>query len=97
MTVDPGDLEAAECGEECRSTLEAMLVSKLGSLERVPKVIVSGSQLRWLSMDHRAGFVLSLIDGVCSVELILDVCGMPRLDALRILDQLVKQEIVGLR
>jgi hypothetical protein len=48
-------------------------------------------------MDHRAGFILSLIDGASSVDLILDVCGMPKLDALRILQELVQQKIVAFR
>ena len=42
------------------------------------------------------GFILSLIDGSSSVEMILDVCGMPKLDALRILHELVQQKIVAL-
>jgi pyrroline-5-carboxylate reductase len=28
--------------------------------------MVARDQLRWLSIDHRAGFVLSLVDGVSS-------------------------------
>jgi hypothetical protein len=40
---------------------------------------------------------LSLVDGVSTVEMILDVSGMPRLDALRILNELVQQRIVALR
>ena len=43
-----------------------------------PMVLVPRTQLRWLSIDHRAGFVLSLIDGSSTLEMILDVCGMPR-------------------
>jgi len=97
LAEDPGNLEAAECGENCRSVLENMLAARLGALDRVPMVVVPRTQLRWLSMDHRAGFVLSLVDGTSSVEMILDVCGMPKLDALRILHELVQQKIVAFR
>ncbi len=97
LTAEPGNLEAAECGEDCRSTLEARLVSKLGSVDRIPTLLMQPSQMRWLSIDHRAGFILSLTDGVSSVELILDVCGMAKLDALRILDELVRQKVIALR
>ena len=44
-----------------------------------------------------SGFILSLIDGSSSLEMVLDVCGMPKLDALRILQELVHQKIVGFR
>jgi hypothetical protein len=89
--------EAAECGENCRTVLENMYAARLGPLDRVPMVIVPRAQMRWLSMDHRAGFVLSLIDGSSSVEMILDVSGMPKLDAYRILHELVQQKIVSFR
>ena len=97
LAEEPGNLEAAECGENCRTVLENMFAARLGPLDRVPMVVVPRTQMRWLSIDHRAGFVLSLIDGSSSVEMILDVCGMPRLDALRILHELVQQKIVAFR
>lgn len=97
LAGDPGSLEAAECGENCRSVLESMYAARLGPLERIPMVVLPRAQMRWLSMDHRAGFILSLIDGSSSVEMILDVSGMPKLDALRILLELVQQKIVAFR
>jgi len=97
LTEEADNLEAAECGENCRSVLEQMYAARLGPLDRVPMVVVPRTQMRWLSMDHRAGFILSLIDGASSVDLILDVCGMPKLDALRILQELVQQKIVAFR
>jgi hypothetical protein len=97
LAEEPGNLEAAECGENCRSVLENMYSARLGPLDRIPMVVVPRTQMRWLSMDHRAGFILSLIDGSSSVDMILDVCGMPKLDALRILHELVQQKIVAFR
>ncbi len=97
LAEDPGDEAAAECAESCRRVLEGMYAARLGSLDRVPSVLVQRAQLRWLSIDHRAGFVLSLIDGTSTLEMILDVCGMPRLDAIRILHELVAQKIVALK
>ena len=97
LAEEAGNLEAAECGENCRSVLEQMYAARLGPLDRIPMVVVPRTQMRWLSMDHRAGFILSLIDGSSSVDLILDVCGMPKLDALRILHELVQQKIVAFR
>jgi hypothetical protein len=97
LAEEPGNLEAAECGENCRTVLEGMYAARLGPLDRVPLVVVPRAQMRWLSIDHRAGFVLSLIDGSSSIEMILDVSGMPKLDALRILHELVQQKIVSFR
>jgi hypothetical protein len=97
LAEEPGNLEAAECGENCRTVLEGMYAARLGPLDRVPLVVVPRAQMRWLSIDHRAGFVLSLIDGSSSIEMILDVSGMPRLDALRILHELVQQKVVSFK
>jgi len=97
LAEEPGNLEAAECGENCRTVLEGMFAARLGPLDRVPLVVVPRTQMRWLSIDHRAGFILSLVDGSSTVEQILDVCGMPRLDALRILHELVQQKVVAFR
>jgi hypothetical protein len=97
LSREPSNLEAAECGENCRTVLENLYAGRVGPLTRVPMVIVPPTQIRWLSMDHRAGFVLSLIDGSSTVEMLLDVSGMAKIDALRILSELVQQKIVGFR
>jgi hypothetical protein len=97
LAEDASSLEAAECGEACQRVLVEMYTAKLGPLERVPIVVVPRTQMRWLSIDHRAGFILSLIDGASSVDMILDVSGMPKLDALRILHELVQRKIVAFR
>jgi hypothetical protein len=97
LSREPSNLEAAECGENCRSVLLKMYAAKIGSLDRIPMVLVAHTQMRWLSIDHRAGFVLSLIDGTSTVEMLLDVAGMPRLDSLRILHELVERRIVAFR
>lgn len=97
LTVEPGNLDAAECGEDCRTALENQLIARLGSLDQVPLVGVPRTQLLHLGLDHRAGFILSLVDGMSTLEMILDVCGMPKLDALRIVDELIRQKIVALK
>jgi hypothetical protein len=97
LEENPTHVEAREYAESCRAVLQQMYAAKIGPLDRVPVVEVAREQLRWLSIDHRAGFVLSLVDGVSSLEMILDVSGMPSLDALRILYELVQQRIISLR
>jgi hypothetical protein len=97
LEEDPRHIEASECAEDCRVVLIKMYSAKIGPLDKVPVVMVPRAQLKWLSIDHRAGFVLSHIDGTSNLEMILDVSGMPPLDALRILYELVQQKIISFR
>ena len=97
LTEDSSNLEAAECSESCRSVLENMYAARLGPGDLVPMVIVPRTQMQWLSLDHRAGFVLSLIDGSSTLETVVDMSGMPKLDALRNLYELVQQRIVAFK
>ena len=50
--------------------------------------------MRWLSLDHRAGFLLSLVDGRSTVDEVLDMSGMSELEALRLLLQLLQQNVI---
>jgi hypothetical protein len=93
----PDEDEARHCAEDCRAVLVKMYTARIGSLEKVPIVMVAKNQLRWLTIDHRAGFVLSHVDGSSTLEQILDVSGMPPLDALRILYELVQQRIIAFK
>jgi hypothetical protein len=97
LSDDPRHDEAKKYADNCRGILEQMYTARLGPLDRVPFVAVPLEQLRWLSIDHRAGFVLSHVDGVSSLEQILDVSGMPLLDTLRILYELVQHRVVSFR
>lgn len=93
---EPDNSEAARYLESCKDILMQMYKARLGALNQVPRVALSAEQLRWLTLDHRSGFLLSCIDGVSSIEDILDVSGMPPLDTLRILYTLVQQQIIEL-
>ncbi len=93
----PTNAAALACAESCREVLVKMYTARIGQLDKVPVVMIARNQLRWLSLDHRAGFVLSHIDGVSSVEMILDVSGMATLDCLRILTELVQQRVISFR
>ena len=81
----------------CRDMLAKMYIARIGPLDRAPVVLVPPGQLKWLSLDHRAGFVLALVDGMSSLEVILDLSGMSQLDTLRILYELAAQNVIGFR
>ncbi|MDB4940736.1 MAG: hypothetical protein JWP97_270 [Labilithrix sp.] len=97
LALTPRDESVRQCAETCRGVLRQMYTARVGPLDKVPMVMVARDQMRWLSIDHRAGFVLSLVDGVSTLEMILDVSGMPELDALRILSELAQQRIISFR
>jgi hypothetical protein len=90
------DLEAPRYAQSCRDVLTQMYSARLGSLDQIVAVAVPSDQIRWLTLDHRAGFLLSLIDGGSTVDQILDISGMTRLDALRIMYQLLDQRVISL-
>jgi len=56
------------------------------ALARVPFRVVSGERLQNSMLDHREGFILSLIDGQLDIEAIVDVSGMSVDEVLEILE-----------
>jgi hypothetical protein len=92
----PDNEQALRCAANCRARLVQLYASKIGSMDRVITQTIEHSQVRWLGLDHRSGFLLSRIDGVSTVEEILDVCGMPRLEALKTLADLLDRGAIRL-
>lgn len=91
---DPGHAQAKRCAEACREMLTEKYLGNLGGRTNIPKVTMGPEEMRWLSLDHRAGFLLSFIDGSMSIEEVLDVSSMPELDALRIMFELRMQGVI---
>jgi hypothetical protein len=96
LTDAPESLVALECRSKSSAALEGIYAARLGPMSRMAMVLMPATQIDCVAIDHRAGFLLSLVDGSSTLEAILDVCGMPRLDALRILHELVQRGAVGL-
>src|SRR5260370_19250552 len=59
-----------------------------------PVVIMSPDSLKRLPLDHRAGFVLSLIDGSVDLETLVDLSGMDRNEVLALVRHLCDSGIV---
>jgi hypothetical protein len=87
---NPDDADAARVAMSCRARLGQLYRSRLGSLARVPRVAVDASEMRWLGLDHRAAFLLSRVDGEQSLSDLVDVSGMPALEALKTLVELLE-------
>lgn len=93
---DPTDASAKDFADECRRMLERAFAGRIGSLEQVPSLAIALHGLRGRSLDHQAGFLLSCVDGVSTLEVLLDLSAMPRLDALRLVARLVEGGILRL-
>jgi hypothetical protein len=76
---------------------EAKLVAQIISLKKIPHLRIGPDALTKLPLDHRAGFVLTLVDGATSVEDIVDASGLPRVDVLRVVVGLIGKGVLGLK
>jgi hypothetical protein len=70
-----------------------------GRLDRssVPVLAVDRGDLLRLAVDHRAGFLLSQVDGETSIEGLLDLSAMPEDETLGLLRELLDRGILVLR
>jgi hypothetical protein len=93
----PGEPRVVAARERSQHAQQAALEAKLGDLKRVPTVRLSPKELMQLKLDARAGFVLSRLDGRMSCEAVFSVSGMSRLDTMRVLAQLLDQDVITLR
>lgn len=88
------DLAALRYAEASREKLEQFYESRFGTMKNRVRVAVRESDVRWLGLDHRAGFLLSRVDGTSTIEELIDTSGMPRLEALRTLSELLDQRAI---
>lgn len=84
----------AEVIEPARALFERVFSQHIGPLEHVPQVVVAPGDLAARNLDPRLAFLVSRIDGVCTVEDLLDMAGMPRFEALRALSNLLRDGVV---
>jgi hypothetical protein len=95
LVCHPLHADALDCANIARSELRKLYVARLGSLDRVPHVEMATQGLLGLSLDFRAGLLLSRIDKHARLGDIVDACGLPKLDALRLLSEMYLQRVIG--
>jgi hypothetical protein len=78
-----------------RRALDETFLEALGGADSVPRLAWSPDQLKSLPLGAGEGFLLSRVDGESSVDDLIDISGLPRLDTLRILYQLLQQGVVA--
>ncbi len=96
LEQEPGNSRAKGMRDEAEGELLSMLSSKLGNLNRTPRVRMSQDEIIWLNLDNRAGFILSMVDGSLSLDEIISICGLPQLEGMRILVQLLQEKVIEL-
>jgi len=97
LSMDPENAEARELLEKNRSVLLEHSRKQIGDLTQIPVIQIPQHEIMWHKLDHRAGFLLSRIDGQLSFEDIIDVSGMGEFEASRILSQLLSLGVIGPR
>lgn len=94
LLVSPDHAEAREFLAQNEAQLFAMYESKLQPLTNVPRLAIKPEEVMWLNLDHRAGFLLSQIDGQVDYESLFALSGLPRLDTARILASLLSEGVI---
>ncbi|CAN5869586.1 hypothetical protein BH11MYX3_BH11MYX3_05460 [soil metagenome] len=94
LSEDPSSALAQKLIHRNRDTIMAGFQAFLGDLNRQPALARPLHELSNAPISPRAAFLLSRVDGSLSLDEILDVSGMPRLEAYRYLCQLFLRGIL---
>jgi tetratricopeptide (TPR) repeat protein len=94
LDEDPTSALAQKLIHRNRDAAMQVFQNYLGDLERQPALAKPLHELSSAPISPRAAFLLSRIDGTLTVDEILDVSGMPRLEAYRYLCQLFLRGIL---
>ncbi|MGB5809322.1 MAG: hypothetical protein WBG86_02255 [Polyangiales bacterium] len=91
---EPDDEEALRYAQNSRARLEARYATRIGSLDNIFNASVPRAKMKWLGLDPQAAFLLSLVDGQTTVDEVLDICQMGRLEALRVFTELIDAKAI---
>jgi hypothetical protein len=94
LSEDPNVVLAQKLITRNRDTIMSVFQGYIGDLERTPVLAKPLSELATTPISPRAAFLLSRVDGALTLDEILDVSGMPRLEAYRYLCQLLLRGIL---
>jgi hypothetical protein len=94
LSEDPNSALAQKLIHRNRETIMTAFQGFLGDLQRAPTLARPLHELGSAPISPRAAFLLSRVDGTLSLDEILDVSGMPRLEAYRYLCQLFLRGIL---
>lgn len=67
------------------------------SVTGAPVVVMAADALKRLPLDHRAGFLLSMMDGAIDLDTLAEIAAMPRVEVLRVVRDLFESGVVEFR
>jgi hypothetical protein len=82
--------------DSMRPLFERAFCACIGDMNCAPIRAVPAEELAAHGLDHRAAFLMSRMDGMLTVGDLLDIAGMPRFDALRLMAALRRAQAVDL-
>jgi hypothetical protein len=88
LSEDPNSALGQKLIARNKDTIMSLFQSYLGDLDRMPQLAKPLAELANAPISPRAAFLLSRIDGTLTIDELLDVSGMPRMEAYRHLCQL---------
>lgn len=94
LSEDPNSALGQKLITRNKDTIMSLFQSYLGDLDRMPQLAKPLHELASAPISPRAAFLLSRIDGTLTIDELLDVSGMPRLEAYRHLCQLYLRGIL---
>jgi hypothetical protein len=94
LSEDPNSALAQKLIHRNREAIMNAFQAFLGDLQRTPALARPLHELGSAPISPRAAFLLSRVDGTLSLDEILDVSGMPRMEAYRYLCQLFLRGIL---
>jgi hypothetical protein len=95
LSEDPESALGQKLVHRHRETIVAGFQQYLGNMDHCPLVARPMHELASTQISPRAAFLLSRVDGNISYEELLDVSGMPRVEAYRYLCQLVMRGVLS--
>lgn len=87
---------AIELKRLVQARLKETYKARLGSGAEILRVTMRSDEIQGLSLDHRAGFLMSLCDGMATIDDVVDMAGMDELDVLRLLYEMREQGVVAI-
>lgn len=94
LAESPGSADARAVAERSQQQLTGIYTRRLGARDRVLRVTVPDTWLAQLAIDPRAAFLLSRIDGTCTIEEVIDMSCMPELDAMGLLVDMLEEGVI---
>lgn len=94
LSEDPNSALGQKLITRNKDTIMQVFQSYIGDLDRMPQLAKPLQELQNAPINPRAAFLLSRIDGSLTIDELLDVSGMPRLEAYRHICQLFLRGIL---